>query len=47
MCWLFVILECNFACGSVWVWSSVTDIKGGERLWVFENRVLRSWTEEG
>jgi hypothetical protein len=35
-----------FACGSVWVWNLVSDIKGEHRLRVFENREDIG-TEEG
>jgi hypothetical protein len=31
----------NVACGSVWVCNLVSDIKGGTKTGVFENRVLR------
>jgi hypothetical protein len=31
----------KFACGSVWLWNLVSDIKREHRLRVFENRVLR------
>jgi hypothetical protein len=34
--------NCNFACGSVWVESFVTDIKEEHRLRVYKNRMLRS-----
>jgi hypothetical protein len=47
---LFSLLQdCNFACGSVWVWNLVSDIKGGtqtEGVWE-QGAEEDIWTEEG
>jgi hypothetical protein len=42
---LDIILNYNFACGSVWVWYLVYDIKGGEMKWreVGENYIMKSF----
>jgi hypothetical protein len=43
----YCIQNYNFACGSVWVWNLVSDIKGGtQTLGVWEQGAENIWTEE-
>jgi hypothetical protein len=48
------IQDYDFACGSVWVWNLVSDIKGGtpedvweQRAWRYLDRIGMRWQESG
>jgi hypothetical protein len=41
--------DCNLACGSIWVWNIVSDIKGGTFTEIFWEQGAEEniWTQEG